>query len=187
MEPERLPPGQRWIDQPIVYEIASPPTVRLAEYALRFVGAVDTPHRWTWGEILEMPCARIVRDFHCVTTWSVRNLAWEGVAARDLVARVGIASEVRWVLAQCLDGYDVSIPYAAFTHPDTLFAYRMNGQVLAQEHGYPVRLVVPSLYAWKSAKFVHTVSFHREPVRGFWEKRGYHDRGDPWNEERYRD
>lgn len=183
----KLPPGQRWIDRPVVYDIAAVPPPNLAGYRLRLGGSVARPVELGWEDIVRLPRTLIVRDFHCVTTWSVRAVAWEGVAATAIVDLVGPDPDVRWVLATGRDGYATSFPYEAFAHPDTLLADRMEGAPLRQEHGFPLRLVVPSLYAWKSAKYVEAIEFRRDPARGFWEERGYHDRGDPWREERFRD
>jgi len=114
-------------------------------------------------------------------------MAWEGVAASELVRLVQPSPDVRWVLAIGRDGYTTNVPYESFARPDTIVADRMGGSPLPREHGAPLRLVVPSLYAWKSAKYVEAIEFHRDLVRGFWEERGYHDRGDPWLEERFRE
>lgn len=185
--PERgLPPGQRWIERPIVYDIGVVPPVDLGTFHLRLHGVVARPVEMTWTDVARLPRVRVARDFHCVTAWSVRAVVWEGVAARELVALVRPDPDVRWVVARGRDGYTTSIPYEAFEHPDTLLADRMDGALLPRQHGAPLRLVIPSLYAWKSAKYVETIEFRRGLVRGYWEERGYHDRGDPWLEERFR-
>ncbi len=180
-----LPPGQRWVDRPVVYDIAVVPPVDQSAFRLRLHGALEHPVTLSWAEFAAMPRTQIVRDFHCVTTWSVRAVAWEGVAASEFVRLVRPDPDVRWVLARGRDGYTTNLPYEAFIRPDSLLADRMNGEPLPRQHGFPLRLVVPSLYAWKSAKYLEEVEFRRDLARGFWEQRGYHDRGDPWLEERF--
>ena len=186
MRVERLPPGQRWLEKPIVHDIGPVPPVDLNAYRLRVFGAVKDPVTFSWEQIVAMPCAKLERDFHCVTAWSVKDIVWEGVRTRDLVNRVSPDPEARWVFVRSRDGYTTNVPIEDFRRPDSLLAYRMNGEPLPGEHGNPLRLVIPALYAWKSAKYVHEIEFlvHRE--RGFGEERGYHDRGDPWREERFR-
>jgi DMSO/TMAO reductase YedYZ molybdopterin-dependent catalytic subunit len=183
---ERLPAGQRWIDEPIVYDIGPVPPIRLDEFRLRVYGNVDRPIALTWEEILAMPCVRLTRDFHCVTTWSVRDVVWEGVRAREIGELVSPHQGTQWVIAHGRDGYTTNVPYADFVRPDSLLAYRMNDAPLETKRGFPLRLVIPALYAWKSAKYVQAIEFLAQLRRGFWEQRGYHDRGDPWREERFR-
>jgi DMSO/TMAO reductase YedYZ molybdopterin-dependent catalytic subunit len=187
MEKPQLPPGQRWVDRPVVYDIARVPSADLVAFRLRIDGAVEQPLDLTWAAVAALPRTQITRDFHCVTTWSVRAVAWEGVATAELIRRVRPLAGVRWVLAHGRDGYTTNVPFEAFAAPDSLVADRMSGAPLPREHGFPLRLVVPSLYAWKSAKYVERLEFQRDLERGFWELRGYHDRGDPWREERFHD
>jgi DMSO/TMAO reductase YedYZ molybdopterin-dependent catalytic subunit len=181
----KLPPGQEWVERPIVYDIAAVPPADLATFRLRLHGAVAEPVDLSWAAISALPHKRVVRDFHCVTTWSVRSVAWEGVLTSELIRLVRPDPDVRWVLARGRDGYTTSVPYDGFSHLDSLVAVRMNGEALPREHGFPLRLVIPSLYAWKSAKYLDAIEFCRDLSRGFWENRGYHDRGDPWLEERF--
>lgn len=186
MSASQLPPGQRWVDRPIVYDVAPAGPVDLSSFRLRLHGAVKRSLELSWADLQALPRSRVVRDFHCVTAWSVRAIPWEGVLTAELVERVEPDSDARWVLARGRDGYSALVPFDAFTAPDSLVAYRMADAPLLPEHGYPLRLVVSSLYAWKSAKYLDELEFLRAPVRGFWEERGYHDRGDPWRGERYR-
>lgn len=186
MNRRRLPPGQRWIDRLVVYDISRVEPADPAAFRISVGGRVGRPASLSLADVAAWPRTAIVRDVHCVTRWSVRDVAWEGVAAREVVRRVEPMADVRWVLVHGRDGYATNVPYEAFLRPDTLLADRMNGSPLPLEHGAPVRLVVPSLYAWKSAKYVDAIEFLPDLVRGFWEQRGYHDRGDPWGEERFR-
>jgi len=186
MRLHRLPPGQEWIAEPIAYDVGAVPPVRLEDYRLRLSGDVQEAVDLGWEEIQRLPHVRVRRDFHCVTAWSVRGIVWDGVPTRALLERAPIERGVRWVLARSRDGYSTCIPIDAFTRRDSLLADRMNGKPLTTEHGAPARLVVPSLYAWKSAKYVEELEFLSERRPGFWEERGYHDRGDPWREELFR-
>ncbi len=182
----RLPPGQRWVDRPLVYDIGPVPPAKGYDYRLCIWGSVDEPRELDWEAILDLPQESVVADFHCVTRWSVADVRWEGVPARSLLELVRLLPGTLWVMAHGREGYSTDVPLAFFSRSDTLLAHSMNGKPLAQEHGAPLRLVVPSLYAWKSAKYLTGLEFlqHRRP--GFWEARGYHPRGDPWREERFR-
>ena len=184
---DRLPPGQQWIDRAAVFNVAPVPSVDVASYRLTIKGSVRTPFVLTLREIRALPCMRISRDIHCVTGWSVKNIVWEGVRTRDLVDRTSPDPGVRWVFVRGLDGYTTNVPIEEFGRPDCLLAYRMDDAPISPEHGHPLRLVIPSLYGWKSAKYVTEIEFITHLRRGYWEERGYHDRGDPWTEERYRD
>ncbi|MEN6369798.1 MAG: molybdopterin-dependent oxidoreductase [Thermotogota bacterium] len=182
----RLPPGQSWVPEPIVYDIGPVPPTCLGDYRLRLSGAVRYPAELDWAAVQAFPHTRVRRDFHCVTAWSVRGILWEGISTRTLLSRLSVAPDVRWVLARCRDGYSTDVPIDAFARRDSLLADCMNGSPLAGEHGAPLRLVVPSLYAWKSAKYVEELEFLSARRSGYWEERGYHHRGDPWREERFR-
>ncbi len=183
---ERLPPGQRWIDEPIVYDIAHVPPIDLSEARLLLTGAVANERELTWADLVALPRIAVTRDFHCVTRWSVKDVEWEGIATRTLTDLAMPLPGVTWVLAVCREGYTTGVPYERFIAEDSLVATRMNGEPLRPEHGCPLRLVVPSLYAWKYAKYLTELRFLTERRRGFWEERGYHDVGDPWREERFR-
>jgi DMSO/TMAO reductase YedYZ molybdopterin-dependent catalytic subunit len=186
MEKERLPPGQRWVERPIVYDIAPILAVDLGRFRLRLAGEVENPVELSWEEILGLEKATVRADFHCVTTWSVPDLTWEGVLTRAIVQLVRPRPSVAWVIAHGREGYATNVPYDHFVREESLLASRLNGAPLSPENGYPLRLVIPSLYAWKSAKYLSHLEFLTELRRGFWEARGYHDRGNPWREERYR-
>jgi DMSO/TMAO reductase YedYZ molybdopterin-dependent catalytic subunit len=183
---ERLPPGQRWIDEPIVYDIAHVPPIDSSEARLHLAGAVANELVLTRADLDALPRVSVVRDFHCVTGWSVKDVGWAGVSTRTLVSLAQPLPEVTWVLAVCREGYTTSVSYEHFADGDSLVASHMNGVPLRPEHGHPLRLVVPSLYAWKYAKYLTELRFLTELRRGFWEERGYHDVGDPWREERFR-
>ena len=124
-------------------------------------------------------------DFHCVTTWSRFDNRWEGLAVRELMKRVVLRPEAKYVIVQCDGGYTTNLTLAEFLDDGVMLAYRHDGRELEPDHGFPLRLVVPKLYGWKSAKWVREIEFSAADRRGFWEVRGYHNRGDPWREERY--
>ncbi len=180
----KLPPGQEWIEELIPYDIGPVPSLRLEDFRLRIDGEVENPLELSWEEFLELPQAEVVADFHCVTHWSVPGLRWEGVLARTIVELCRPKPGVRWVMAYGREGYSTNVPYEYFARGDTILAHKLNGNPLSPENGWPLRLVVPSLYAWKSAKYLVRLEFRAEKRRGFWEARGYHDIGDPWREER---
>ena len=183
---DRLPPGQRWISAPIPYDIVDElPAVDLNSYKLRVWGEVETPLELTYEDLLKMPAVRLIADFHCVTRWSVKDIIWEGVQTIEIANLVKPKSSAKFVMIHCLEGYTTNLPIEYFLAEDSILAYKMNGQVLPRRHGYPIRLVVPQLYAWKSAKYVCGVEFMERDMPGFWEQRGYHMRGEPWKEERY--
>ncbi|RMH53252.1 MAG: sulfite oxidase-like oxidoreductase [Bacteroidetes bacterium] len=180
------PPGQTSVDTFPIYDIISPrPVFNPATYRLIVQGAVERPFALTWPALQALPTVEVVAHFHCVTKWSKERLVWEGIPTRLLVERARPKAEVVQVMARGLDGYTTNVPLEYLLEPDTLLACRLNGQPLLPEHGAPLRLVVPQLYAWKSAKYLSGLVFQTDWVPGFWEERGYHLIGDPWEEQRY--
>jgi DMSO/TMAO reductase YedYZ molybdopterin-dependent catalytic subunit len=132
-----------------------------------------------------LPAKETVADIHCVTRWSKLDTRWEGVSTRELLSHVRVKPEARYVLVRAEQGFTTNLPLDDFLREENLFAWRYDGKELAPEHGGPLRLVVPSLYFWKSAKWVRGVELLAEDRPGFWESYGYHNRGDPWKEERF--
>src|SRR5207245_258978 len=144
--------------------------------------------RLTWDEFQALPRVRVFADFHCVTRWSRLGNLWEGVSIRTLLNPAVLLPQARFVVATGYDdGWTTNLPLADFLQDDVLLADRHDGEPLSSEHGGPVRLVVPRLYAWKSAKWIKGLTLLAEDQPGLWEQMGYHDRGDPWLEERFRD
>lgn len=184
MSEERLPPGQRWREDLIVYDVASVPPLALSDFRLRLFDHVRRSRELAWEELLSLPQVEVRADFHCVEGWSVPDLRWSGVPAWAIVDLVEPEPDVAWVLAHGRDGYTTNLPFSYFLRPDTVLAHSLNGAPLPLEHGWPLRLVVPSLYAYKSAKYLVGLEFLRDKKRGYWEAKGYHDVGDPWREER---
>ncbi len=184
---ERLPPGQsRTLKWPVL-DASGPPGIDLGAWRFRVGGLVATPAAWNWEEFQKLPRVRVKADFHCVTRWSRLDNLWEGVSSKELIERAGGALPgARFVLVHALDGgWTTNLPLEHFLAGDVLVAIAHDGRPLALEHGGPARLVVPRLYAWKSAKWVAGVELLDHDRAGFWEQNGYHMRGDPWKEERF--
>ncbi len=184
---ERVPPGQSRTRKWPVLDAAGPPPIDLGRWRFRMWGLLRRPVAWTWEQFLELPRVKVFADFHCVTRWSRLGNIWEGVSTRALVELAGGAlPEVRYALAHGHDGgWTTNMSIDDFLAEDALVAFRHDGEPVAWEHGGPARLVVPQLYAWKSAKWVAGVEFLERDKAGFWEQNGYHMNGDPWKEERY--
>ncbi len=183
----RLPPGQTRTQKWPVLDASGPPPVDLGRWRLKIGGLVGSPREWTWQEFLALPHVRVFADFHCVTRWSRLGNVWEGVSTRDLVERAGGAlSGAKYVLAHGYDsGWTTNLPLEDFLSEDALVAILHDGEPLPPEHGGPARLIVPQLYAWKSAKWLATLELMDRDRVGFWERNGYHMHGDPWREQRY--
>ncbi|MDQ1680016.1 MAG: hypothetical protein QOI42_875 [Frankiaceae bacterium] len=185
-EPGRLPPGQYDVgdDWPV---LTAEPTPHLVpeRWTMTVDGLVATPTTWTWDEMHALPQTRYDGDIHCVTTWSKLGMEWTGVSIDDLLAVARPQPSATHVLAFSNTGYTTNLPLADVTGGKAWVAFTADGQPLSRDHGGPARLLVPHLYFWKSAKWVNglRVLDHDEP--GFWERNGYHDRGDPWLEQRY--
>jgi DMSO/TMAO reductase YedYZ molybdopterin-dependent catalytic subunit len=161
------------------------PKVDLADWSFSIDGLVSSPVTLSYDDVLAMPTVRRTFDIHCVTKWSKLDTEWEGVAVGELLSSVEPAPEASHVLVMAEHGFTANLPLEDFLADDNLFAYRYGGEKLEPEHGWPLRLVVPHLYFWKSVKWVRGLRFldHDEP--GFWERNGYHMYGDPWREQRF--
>ena len=182
---QRIPPGQFETKKWPVLHAGSTPRVDLESWSLSFAGLVEEPLRLTWRELQALPASRVLADMHCVTRWSMLDNTWEGVLVSDLMKRVRVRPEAKFVLVHAEQGWSTNLPLADFLSEDSLFAWSRNGEELSADHGRPLRLVVPKLYAWKSAKWVRRVEFLADDEPGFWEQNGYHMRGDPWTEQRF--
>lgn len=181
----RLPPGQYLTTQFPVLSYGPTPRFDPRKWDFSIIGLVDQPLRLTWEELRQMPPAVQMADFHCVTTWSRYDNRWEGIRVRDLMRSVKLKPEARFVFVLCDGGYTSNLTLEEFLDDDVMLAWGHNGKDLEPDHGFPLRLVVPKLYGWKSAKWVRAIEFMARDRRGFWEVRGYHNHGDPWTEERY--
>jgi DMSO/TMAO reductase YedYZ molybdopterin-dependent catalytic subunit len=182
---QRLPPGQTLTTKWPVLSAEATPKFDAQAYRFKVWGEVEQSIELTWAELQELPRTSETADFHCVTTWSRYDNHWEGVAVRDILARVKPKPSVQFVIAHSWTGYTTNMPLSDLDDNDTLVAFTHDGQVIPPDHGGPVRLIVPKLYAWKSAKWLSGLEFVEKDRPGFWEIRGYHNHGDPWKEERF--
>ena len=183
----RLPPGQVKTDKWPVLQHGSVPQVDLAKWDLRVDGLVEHPQRWTWDEFRALPRVRVRSDIHCVTRWSRYDNLWEGVSIRELLSRAQPRAEARFAIAHAEHGFTANLPLRELVNDDVLLADKHDGEPLTPDHGYPLRLVVPRRYFWKSAKWVRSIELVDRDAPGFWERNGYHNEADPWREERFSD
>ncbi len=180
---ERLPPGQ-YLEHAFPVLSAGPtPHTPLESWDFAITGAVDPERTWTWTELQALPSEEISVDIHCVTTWTKLDTSWTGVSIDTLLDGVELLGG--YVTALCDGGYPTNLPVEDVTGGKAWIAYGYDGESLEPEHGGPARLLVPHLYFWKSAKWVRRLIFSEDDEPGFWETLGYHDRGDPWLEQRY--
>jgi DMSO/TMAO reductase YedYZ molybdopterin-dependent catalytic subunit len=179
----RIPPGQYTTDDFPVLSAGPTPQTPLANWTFSFTGLVDRPRQWTWDAFRALPTERVTVDIHCVTRWSKLDTIWEGVSIDTLLD--GVATDAAYAVAYCDGGYTANLPLADLTGGKAWVAFAFGGEPLAPEHGGPARLLVPHLYFWKSAKWVRGLELVARDRPGFWEEYGYHDRGDPWLEQRY--
>jgi DMSO/TMAO reductase YedYZ molybdopterin-dependent catalytic subunit len=168
-----------------VLSYESTPRFKPDTYRFKVWGAVETPIELTWDELQALPHTRLTTDIHCVTTWSRYDNDWEGIAIREILERVKPLPSARFVMEHSWTGYTTNVPLASLASGDVLVALKHDGEPLAPEHGGPVRLVMPQLYFYKSAKWLSGLEFMEEDRPGFWEVRGYSNSADPWKEERY--
>ncbi len=184
---QRVPPGQTRTRKWPVLDASGPPVIDLASWRFRLGGLIGRKTEWDWEEFQQLPRVKVFADFHCVTRWSRLGNLWEGVSTRELLERAGgAAPEARFVLVYGYDrGWTTNLPLEDFLSDDALVATLHDGEPISLEHGGPARLIVPQLYAWKSAKWVAGLELLKDDRPGFWEANGYHMRGDPWKEERY--
>lgn len=185
VDPSRVPPGQVVTQKWPVLHYGGVPKVDLANWDLRVAGLVHTSLRFSWEDFKKLPRSTVHCDIHCVTRWSRLDNTFEGVAFKELVERAQPTSEANFVLVHAEQGFTTNVPLSELVQDNVLLADTHDGVPLAPEHGWPLRLVVPHLYFWKSAKWVRGLEFLAADQPGFWEQYGYHMRGDPWNEERY--
>jgi DMSO/TMAO reductase YedYZ molybdopterin-dependent catalytic subunit len=185
--PESLPPGQYIPRKLPVLHYGPVPSFNPRTWSLQICGATEaqTACTWTWDDICALPRSEVVADLHCVTRFTVPGNCWSGVPAAELLRAVPPADSVTHVMVWAEYGYSANVRILDFAADTTLLATHLNGEPLTPEHGYPLRLVVPSLYAWKSVKWVRSIEYLTRDRRGFWEERGYHNTADPWREQRY--
>ncbi len=182
---DRLPPGQYLTQKWPVLSYERTPSRLPVDWKLKITGEVEHPFELTWEEFLALPRTTMTSDFHCVTTWSRYDNTWEGVHIREILQRARPLSAAKYVMAHSWTGYTTNLPFSDLDDDDVMIVIKHDGKDLEPDHGGPVRLVVPKLYAYKSAKWLDGLEFMQRDRPGFWEQRGYHNRADPWKEERY--
>ncbi len=181
----RLPPNQYITKSWPVLSAEATPKFNENTYRFKVWGAVEQPIELSWRELLALPQVTLTADFHCVTMWSRYNNAWTGIHVREIINLVKPHSDTQFVTAHSWTNYTTNMPYSDFNDDDVLIAFQHDGEPISPDHGGPVRLIVPKLYGYKSAKWLDGFEFMPQDNPGFWEIRGYHNHGDPWQEERY--
>lgn len=180
----QVPPGQFVSKKFPVLTYGAAPDLHLKSWTFRVFGLVDHPVELGWEQFIRLGWTTITADFHCVTQWSSLNNTWEGIPFSSVVSLARPKPQARFVMAHCYGGYTTNLPLAVAVE-EGLFAHKHNGQELSRDHGWPLRLIIPSRYGWKSAKWVNGIELLAEDAPGFWEQRGYNNNADPWKEERF--
>ncbi|TCZ76674.1 sulfite oxidase-like oxidoreductase [Paenibacillus albiflavus] len=181
----RLPPGQILRERfPILHE-GEVPEYDMSTWRLKLVGLVEQEIAFTYEELLAMPQTKMVCDIHCVTRWSKFDTEWEGVRIKDLLERVNLSQDAKFVMIHADHDYEANLPMDQFTADNVMLALKYDGEPLTPKHGWPLRLVVPSLYFWKSPKWITAIEFMKEDRQGFWETRGFHNEADPFKDQRF--
>jgi DMSO/TMAO reductase YedYZ molybdopterin-dependent catalytic subunit len=183
----RLPPGQRETQEWPLLDLGITPRVHKDDWQFSVGGAVEKPIRWNWRDFMAQPQLTVRCDIHCVTAWSRFDNDFTGVPFLHLLDQVRPRSDARFVMLRSFDDYTTNIPLADLLDEDVLLAHSWQNEPISAEHGGPMRLILPKLYLWKSAKWLRHITFMDKDAPGYWENRGYHRRGDPWLEERYGD
>jgi DMSO/TMAO reductase YedYZ molybdopterin-dependent catalytic subunit len=183
----RVPPNQNVTTSFPVLHHGNVPYYKqdLSDWDLKIYGLVAKPITYTFNELMQFSPYETNNDIHCVTGWSKLDNGWEGVSTQTLLKEVSPLSEAKFVIIHAEEGWSTNIPIEDFARDTSLLAHSHNGKPLTPEHGYPLRVVIPHLYFWKSAKWVRGIELSKEDQPGFWEKNGYHMYGDPWHEQRF--
>ena len=181
----RLPPGQSLTHKFPILHYGRVPAFDESTWSLRVFGEVEQEKSWTWAEFQQIPTVTLTLDIHCVTGWSKFDTTWEGPRFRDFVQLFGVKPGAKYVIIHSDGGYTTNLPLDVLLEDDVLLGWKYDGTPLEPEHGYPLRLVVPQRYFWKSAKWVRGFEFSPVDKPGFWEQAGYHNEGDPFKKERY--
>lgn len=182
---ERIPPGQFVTEKFPVLHAGSVPRFDPRTWDFRVYGEVENPLRFTWDELRALPAANVLCDIHCVTTWSKLDTRWTGVSTRRLLEMAKPKPGAAFVVAECEENFTANVLLDDLQRDDVLAAYAYDGKDLDPQHGFPLRLMVPHRYFWKSAKWVRALKVTSQDEPGFWEVRGYHNSADFWGEERY--
>lgn len=183
---EPLPPGQVWGKRFVIYAAMGVTRVDPAQWKLQVTGLVENPLSFTYEEFQKLPMTSYSKSFFCVTSWSIEKPLWEGVPMRYLAEQAKPKPEAKWVMFYCYDGYTAPVPAEDALSEDSIVALKLNGKPLSAEQGFPARPFIPQLYGWKSAKWLGRIDFIPEYKDGYWEAYGYHERGNVFEEERFK-
>lgn len=181
----KLPVGQKQAVNWPVLDLGVKPEVSLASWRLQIDGAVELPQELDYAALMALPQVEDESDFHCVTSWSLMDSKWQGVQFSTLAALARPTLEARFVMTYAYDGYTTNLPLEEALKDDVLLVHHWNGEPLTREHGGPIRMITPQLYAWKGAKWINRIEFLKEDRLGFWESRGYSNSAHPWRDDRY--
>ena len=181
----RLPPGQKLVQNWPVLDLGVHPEVPLDKWELKIHGQVENPVTLNWEQFMALPQFEDASDFHCVTTWSKNEMPWQGVAFFTIADLVRPKPAARFVFFKSFDGYSTNNPLETCLDDDVLIAHSAYGKPISVEHGGPARVILPKRYAWKGAKFIREITFLDRDILGFWEVRGYSNHADPWLEQRF--
>jgi len=181
---DRVPPGQFLSNKFPVLTYGSTPKVDLDTWKFQVFGLVEQEVELTWDQFTKLTWTTVTADFHCVTQWSSLDNTWEGVTFPDLMTLAQPKPEAKFVMAHCFGGYTTNLPLEVAME-EGLLAHKQDGEPLGEGHGWPLRLIIPSRYGWKSAKWLNGIELIAEDAPGFWEQRGYNNNADPWKEERF--
>lgn len=182
---DRIPPGQYYTEKWPVLHYGSVPTTDLRTWNFRVWGEVEEPFSITWAEFKALPRKEVHTDIHCVTRWSRLDVDFSGVAIQTILERARVKPSARFAIAHCEQGYTTNMPLEVLDDDDVLLCDTADGEELTPDHGYPLRLLVPKRYFWKSAKWIRGIELVTEDQLGFWERYGYNNSADPWKEERF--
>jgi DMSO/TMAO reductase YedYZ molybdopterin-dependent catalytic subunit len=181
-----IPPGQSFAKRWAIYAALGVPEIKLDTWRLSTKGLIEKELSLSFDDLQKLPQVQLKRDFHCVTSWSIRDVVWEGVPFRALVKLTGVKADAQWVMFHCADGYTAPVRLEDAMVEDSLIAFKMNGKQIPIEQGFPARPFIPHLYGWKSGKWLTGVEFLHEYEDGYWENFGYHERGNIWDQERFK-
>jgi len=181
-----MPAGQTFARRWAIYAALGVPQIDLKSWRLNTEGFVEKPLSLSFEDLEKLPQVRLTRDFHCVTTWSIKDVIWEGVSFSELTKLTCVKPEAKWVMFHCADGYTAPVPLEDAMVADSLIATKMNSKPIPIQQGFPARPFIPHLYGWKSAKWLTKIEFLSSYRDGYWEMYGYHERGNVWQEERFK-
>ncbi len=183
----RIPPGQSLTERFPVLHYGPIPRTELSKWDFKLFGMVEEPVRFSWEEFMALPQSDVTMDIHCVTRWSKLDTTWTGVLTKDLMKHVNLKSQAKFVIAHAEYGFTANVPLEVFLHEKAILAHSFDGKPLELDHGWPLRLIIPEKYFWKSAKWLRGIEFKDKDMLGFWERNGYNNSADPFKEERYSD